>query len=100
MVTPDHTQAREDTPDLSPAKTPRLLTGKLARQIEVDGPGYPIRLKSPEGRLIAFVDLSRIYLPDLGPYLGQKVYLRGQVHPLPNSSGQLVILAETLRLSN
>ena len=100
MVTTDNTQAREATPDLGPAKTPRLLTGQLVRQIEVDGPGYPIRLKSPEGRLIAFVDLSGIYMPDIDPYLGKKVYLRGQIHPLPNASGQLVILAETLRLSN
>ena len=100
VVNQQHTQAREATPELGPAKTPRLLTGQLVRQIEVDGPGYPIRLKSPAGQLIAFVDLSRIYLPDLDPYLGQRVYLRGQVHPLPNTSGQLVILAETLRLSN
>lgn len=99
VVNQQNTQAREATSPIGPAKTPRLLTGQLIRQIEVDGPGYPIRLKSPEGRLIAFVDLSGIYLPDLDPYLGQKVYLRGQIHPLPNTSGQLVILAETLRLS-
>jgi hypothetical protein len=100
MVTPEQTQAREATQEPGPSKTPRLLTGNLVRQIEVDGPGYPIRLRSPEGRLIAFVDLSRIYLPDLDPYLNQKVYLRGEVHPLPETSEQLVILAETLRLAD
>lgn len=100
MVTPEQTQARETAPELGPDKTPRLLTGQLVRQIEADGPGYPIRLKSPEGRLIAFVNLSGIYLPDIEPYLGRKVYLKGQVHPLPEARGQLVILAENLRLAD
>ncbi len=99
MVSPDQTQAREAAPDLGPAKTPRLLTGQLVREINVSGPGYPIRLKSPEGRLIAYVDFSGIYISDLAPYIGQKVYLRGQIYPLPNTPGQLVILAESLRLA-
>lgn len=99
MVTPDQTQAREPARDLGPAKTPRLLTGQLVRQIEADGPGYPIRLRSPEGRLIAYVDLSGIYLPDLDPYINETVYIRGQIHPLPETSAQLVILAESLRIA-
>jgi hypothetical protein len=99
MVTPEQTQARETAPAPGPAKPPRLLSGQLIRQIEVDGPGYPIRLYSPDGRLIAFVDLSGIYLPDLNPYLNERVYIRGQIHPLPDSSSQLVIFAESLRLA-
>jgi hypothetical protein len=99
MVPAAQTQARETTPDLGPAKTPRLLTGKLVREINVDGPTYPIRLQSPEGRLIAYVDFSAIYISDLAPYLEQKVYIRGQIHPLPNTQNQLVILAESLRLA-
>ncbi|MGZ0657634.1 hypothetical protein ACWPKS_18730 [Coraliomargarita sp. W4R72] len=99
MVSPDQTQAREAAPELGPAKTPRLLTGKLVREIHVDGPDYPIRLKSPEGRLIAYVDFSKIYVSDLAPYLNQKVYIRGQIYPLPNTHSQLVILAETLKLA-
>lgn len=99
MVPSAQTQAREAAPDLGPAKTPRLLTGTLVREINSSGPGYPIRLKSPEGRLIAFVDFSGIYISDLSPYIGQKVYLRGQIHPLPDTPGQLVILAESLRLA-
>jgi len=99
MVSPDQTQAREASPDLGPAKTPRLLTGTLTREINVTGPTYPIRLKSPEGRLIAYVDFSGIYISDLAPYLRQKVYVSGQIYPLPNNSAQLVILAESLRLA-
>ena len=100
MVAPDQTQAREAARDLGPAKTPRLLAGQLVRQINVSGPGYPIRLKSPEGRLIAYVDLSKIYISDLTPYIDQKVYIRGQIHPLPNTNAQLVILADSLRLAH
>jgi|GEM_PF-1470463 len=99
MVAPAQTQAREAAPDLGPAKAPRLLTGTLVREINVGGPGYPIRLQSPEGRLIAYVDFSGIYISDLAPYIGQKVYIRGQIYPLPDTSAQLVILAESLRLA-
>jgi len=99
MVTQELTQAREATRDLGPAKTPRLLTGTLEREINVDGPTYPIRLKSPEGRLIAYVDFSGIYISDLSPFIGQKVYIRGQIYPLPNTRAQLVILADSLRLA-
>lgn len=99
IVSPDQTQAREATPDTRPAKAPRLLTGTLQRQLDKAGPNYPIRLRSPEGRLIAYVDLSGIYISDLSPYLDQKVYIRGQIYPLPDTPGQLVILAESLRLA-
>lgn len=99
IVTPGQTQAREAAPDLRPTKPPRLLTGMLKREIHVSGPGYPVRLKSPEGRLIAYVDFSGIYISDLTPYLDQKVYLRGQIHPIPETNAQLVILAEEIRLA-
>jgi len=99
MVSPAQTQAREASPELGPAKTPRLLTGTLIREINVSGPTYPIRLQSPEGRLIAYVDFSGIYISDLTPYIDQKVYIHGQIHPLPNTSSQLVILADSLRLA-
>jgi hypothetical protein len=99
MVPSEQTQARETTPELGPAKTPRLLTGQLVRQISADGPDYPIRLLTPEGRLIAYVDLSRIYISDLSPYLNQKVYINGQIFPLPKANSRRVILAESLKLA-
>lgn len=99
MVTPAQTQAREAAPELGPAKAPRLLTGILKQNLANDGAAYPIRLRSPEGRLVAYVDFSGIYISDLTPYLDQKVYVRGQIYPLPGSSSQLVILAESLRLA-
>ncbi len=99
IVSPDQTQAREAAPDLGPAKEPRLLTGTLQRQLDKAGPNYPIRLRSPEGRLIAYVDLSGIYISDLSPYLDQKVYIRGQIHPIPDRHNLLVILAEEIRLA-
>jgi hypothetical protein len=99
VVSPSNTQAREVVPPFGPAKTPRLLTGLLTREIATEGPTYPIRLRSLEGRLIACVDLSGVFISDLSPYLDQRVYLRGQVHPLPNHSSQLVILAQEIRLA-
>ncbi len=99
VVSPSNTQAREVAPQLGPAKTPRLLTGVLIREIAAEGPTYPIRLRSPEGRLIAYVDFSGVFISDLSPYIGQKVYLRGQVYPLPANSSQLVILAQEIRLA-
>ena len=98
VVSPEQTQAREAAPELGPAKTPRLLTGTLIREINVEG-AYPVRLQSPEGRLIAYVDFSKIYISDLSPYLKQKVYIRGQIFPLPKKHSQLVILAESLKLA-
>lgn len=98
VVTPSNTQARESTPEQKPAKAPRLLTGMLVREISAKGP-YPIRLKSPEGRLIAYVDFSGMFIPDLSPYISQKVYLRGEVHPLKGDSSKLVIYAEDIRLA-
>lgn len=99
MVTSEQTQARESAPDFGPAKAPRLLTGTLKQDLSNDGSAYPIRLRSPEGRFIAYVDFSSIYISDISPFLDQKVYLHGQVHPLPGYGGQLVILAEELRLA-
>lgn len=99
MVPSEQTQAREVAPELGPAKTPRLLTGQLVRQISADGPDYPIRLQTPEGRLIAYVDFSRIYISDLAPYLNQKVYINGQIFPLPKANSRRVILAESLKLA-
>lgn len=99
MVPSDQTQAREELPELCPDQTPRLLTGRLGRQILTEGPSYPIRLRSDEGRLIAYVDLSTIFLEDISPFLDERVFLRGQVHPLPGSSHQHVILVEEIRIS-
>lgn len=98
VVTPSNTQARESTPEQKPAKVPRLLTGILLRKIAAKEP-YPIRLKSPEGRFIAYVDFSGIFIPDLTPYKNQKVYLRGEVHPLKGDSSKLVIYAQDIRLA-
>jgi hypothetical protein len=100
MVGPAQTQAREAQTSKPESEKPlRLLTGILVREINRDGPAYPIRLKSPEGRLIAYVDFSAIFVPDLDPFLGQRVYLRGQIFPLKPNDSQLVIYAEEIRLA-
>lgn len=99
MVGPAETQAREPAAIEPPAPDQplRRLTGILVREIDEEGPAYPIRLHSPEGRLIAFVDLSELFISDLGPFLGQPVELRGPLLPLSSTNRQLVIFARELR---
>lgn len=101
MVSPAETQAREATPETPESDKPlRLLTGTLVREITTDGPAYPVRLRSPEGRLIAYVDFSGIFIEDLKPYLDQRVFLRGQIFPVQTNNSQLVIFAQEIRLAN
>lgn len=101
MVGPAETQAREIPTGAPESDKPlRLLTGTLVREITTVGPAYPIRLRSPEGRLIAYVDFSGIFIEDFKPYLNQRVFLRGQIFPLKPNDSQLVIFAEEIRLAN
>lgn len=99
MVSRHNTQARERIVQEQVAKAPRLLSGRLVREIKTTGPYYPIRLRSPEGRLIAYVDFSKVYIDDLSPFIGKQVYVEGQIHPAPKMSHQLVIYAESLRIA-
>ena len=86
-------QTREDD------RAEHLLSGVLVREINEQGPVYPIRLRSPEGRLIAYVDLSEIFVPDFSPFLKEKVYVRGPVYQLEGTSSQLVIVAQSIKLT-
>jgi hypothetical protein len=99
MVGPAETQAREAVdPEPSANSEPaRRLTGVLVREINKDGPAYPIRLRSPEGRLIAYVDLSALFISDLSPFIGQPVNLVGELRPLRPNTRELVILAREIR---
>ncbi len=101
MVGPAETQAREVVTSSMPEpdRPLRTLTGTLAREIEAEGPAYPIRLRSPEGRLIAYVDFSGIFIEDLDPYLNQRVALRGQIAPVQPNSRELVIFAHELEFT-
>lgn len=101
MVGRNETQAREAEPVAQPEpEVPlRLLVGTLVRQIESVGPPYPIRLVSDEGRMIAYVDFSGIFIEDLSPYLNQRVYLRGQLAPVRQRSRDLVIFVRDIQLT-
>lgn len=99
MVSRHNTQAREYIVPEQVTKAPRMLAGKLVREIKAFGPYYPIRLRTPEGRLIAYVDFSKLYIDDITPYINKKVYVEGQIHPAPQMSSQLVIYAESLRIT-
>ncbi|WP_146209207.1 hypothetical protein [Coraliomargarita sinensis] len=102
MVSPGQTQAREANAKKAPAedKPLRLLVGNLVRKIETSAPAYPIRLRSDEGRLIAYVDFSGYFIEDLSPYLNQRVYLRGHLEPVPSSEGDLVLFVRDIRLAD
>lgn len=100
MVGPAETQAREDAPlEATADPTSRLLTGVLVREINESGPAYPLRLQSPEGRLIAYVDLSALFVPDLREFLNQRVNLRGPLQPLRSGERDLVIFAQEIRIA-
>ncbi|MEO0508386.1 MAG: hypothetical protein AAF065_00830 [Verrucomicrobiota bacterium] len=101
MVGPEETQVGEkskSTPESD--KALRLLTGILVREITAEGPTYPVRLRSPDGRLIAYVDFSGIFIEDLNPFLKQRVYLRGQIFPVKPNDSQLVIFAKEIQLAD
>ena len=99
MVGPSETQAREkntntEAPDAD--QPSRRLTGILVREIREDGPAYPIRLRSPEGRLIAYVDLSEIFINDLSPFIDSQVDLRGPIQPLHPGDRRLVMFVSEI----
>lgn len=102
MVSTRDTQAKE-----APKQTPpsadqphRLLTGTLVREIETRGAAYPLRLKSADGRLIAYVDMSGIFISDLSAYIGQRVVLRGQIGKVRRGSHDLVIYVHQILPGN
>jgi hypothetical protein len=85
-------------PEPTPGTPTRVLNGKLVREIHSFGPRYPIRLKASSGRRLAYVDMSRIFINDLRPYLDKTVYISGEVHPIVPGSSDLVIVARTIRI--
>jgi hypothetical protein len=101
IVMPTQVQAPKipRAPEVKVGTPIRILTGKLVREIHNFGPRYPIRLKSASGQRVAYVDMSRIFINDLRPYLDKTVYIRGEVQPIVPGSRNLVILARTIRIT-
>lgn len=87
---------RRPAPD---AVTSRILTGKLIRESRGYGPNYPIRLLGADGRQLAYVDMSHIFISDLRPYLNETVFVRGEVRQLVPGSKDLIITARTIQLA-
>lgn len=101
MVSTANTQARETRKKTPAADQPhRLLTGTLVREIENRGAAYPLRLESADGRLIAYVDMSGIFISDLSAYLDQRVVLRGQIGKVKRGSHDLVIYVHQILPGN
>jgi len=101
MVSPDQTQAREAAAEEAPPtdKPVRLLVGNLVREIDSTDPAYPVRLRSEQGRLIAYVDFSGFFIDDLSPYLDERVYLRGHLRPVRPTSRELVIFVRDIQIA-
>lgn len=87
-------------PDVPPGTPTRILTGKLVRKINSFGPRYPIRLESTSGKRIAYVDMSHLFVNDLRPYLNHEVFIRGEISPIVPGSGELVVLARSIRIAD
>lgn len=101
MVSPLQTQAREASrQEKLPSDQPlRLLVGTLVRKIETANPAHPIRLRSAEGRLIAYVDFSGYFIEDLSPYLNERVYLRGHLAKSRSNSDELIIFVRDIQIA-
>ena len=93
----DTARARPQKPAPKPGTPIRILTGKLIRKITSRGPRYPLRLRGEDGR-IAYIDMSRLYISDLRPYLDREVRIRGELRPLATGGNELVLHARTIRL--
>lgn len=100
IVSPGDTQARESSEKNIPEPEGplRLLTGTLVREIDTVDPEYPIRLRSPDGRLIAYLDFSGIFIDDLTPYIDQRVFLRGHLTTVQPNSKDLVLHVRKIQL--
>lgn len=100
MVSPTLTQTRNTPrkPEALLGTQVRQINGKLVRSHTSFGPRYPIRLLSPSGKRIAYVDMSQIFIHDLRPYLDQAVSIQGEVRSLVPGSKELVVVARTLRV--
>ena len=101
MVSPMQTQAREAAAEANPPTDQplRFLVGELVREIESTEPDYPIRLRSEEGRLIAYVDFSGYFVEDLSPYLNERVYLRGHLFRARANSDKLILFVRDIQLA-
>ncbi|MFP4069145.1 MAG: hypothetical protein ACLFVC_03095 [Opitutales bacterium] len=99
VVPPVQTQAR-DTPirPQAAAGTPtRRLSGTLVRKISNFGPAYPLRLRADNGRRLAYVDMTQLFITNLHPYLDQKVIIQGEIRPVAPGSKDIVIQAQSIR---
>lgn len=91
---------RPRTPDVEIGTPTRTFSGRLVREIRNFGPRYPLRLKAGNGKRIAYVDISNVFVNDLRPYLDRNVFVSGEVRPVVTGSKDLVIYARVLRLAD
>ena len=84
-------------PRLQAGTPTRLLSGKLVRKLPRSGPRYPLRLLDTSGQRIAYVDMSRIFITDIRPFLDREVIIRGELQPIVPGSDALILYARTLR---
>lgn len=85
-------------PQIAPGTPTRTLNGKLVRKIQNSGPRYPLQLQSRSKGRLAYIDMSKLFISDLRPFLNRQVYVTGEVFPLVPGSSELVIMARTIRV--
>ena len=98
VAPPQRAQAQPPRQPEPPAGTPmRSLAGTLVRERgSADGPRFTLSLRR-DGRRLAYVDISRLFIRDLRPYLDEEVIVMGEVSSISPGGTQLVIHARTLR---
>lgn len=87
------------TPQISHNSPVRKVHGILVRALTPSGTRYPLRLQTAEGKRIAYVDISQVFINDLRPFLSHPVQIIGEVRPIAPGSQDLIIQARTLRLA-
>jgi hypothetical protein len=99
MVTREHTRAEASPQIPAPEGSVRQLKGVLIQRPPTQRSPYTLQLQDQDGRFIAFVDLSGVYIAALDPFLGERVLLRGPLRALSANDQRLVLLASSLRLA-
>ena len=94
-----HESELPQAPEVTSDAPIRNVRGILVREITNSGPRYPIRLKTRDGKRIAYVDMSHVFISDLRPFLAKPVQIIGEVRPVAPGTQDLIIQARTIRLA-
>ena len=98
IVLPENTQAAEARSASGARSELRTIQGILRRSTDRPDAPFPLYLESSTGRLLAFVDLSQIYIADTQTYVGKRLSVDGSTYSDTASKGTTIIRAQNLQI--